>query len=776
MNARRLVSVACLLTILAGCSHPRQASLPVGPPSGPAGGAQQAEGSAQVTPASYQRDPNNPFQQEVYSDPTVTASIPDYKVDPGFSNVANWKQFASAFDAQQRDLLAKNLFIVLPADRHQMSFIYEENNYTKGPKDPEIPSFVTTDSTLHTFHVYYDYMLRTIENGPLYDAASDMTLKLLDGTLQQYEQSSDPTLHEAALKNIAYLLVPARALQVKVMQEVPQEATALADKEWALIQAHQGKEQSPIFGYAIDYSMFVPRGHYTRNEKLKRYFVAVMWYGTAPLLVRDDQSNTRPEQIRQAALLGELLTTPAGQSGSSDQSEQTDSSQSAQPGMLWRRIYEPTAFMVGISDDMTPSLFKQVVDKAAGAVQDLADDSKMDAVVQEAEKRSPSQIVNLMHAGSPNKEIPVKLMGQRFVADSFVFQQLMYPSVGDARKARMWPFGLDLLAALGNDRALDILHTDYLQGGFANYDAQMQKMRDFFKNTPPDRWQENAYWGWLDVLRRVVEPKPKGYPSFMQAAAWQDKSLNTALGSWAELRHDTLLYAKQSTAECGEGGEDEENRPPRGYVEPDVKTYSRLRFLHTQLWKGLKARKLLSENLDGKCRDFDELLGFLVTASQKELQNQPLSREEEEEIHNYGDTMSRLNIFTQELHTKKNGEDWSEITSETDKDMAVAADVHTNNDEQKVLEVAAGHANEIYVVFPAKGKLWIGRGAVFSYYEFKQPMDDRLTDEKWQQMLSTPSRPSMQNWIKSFFSEKGAKLKERVDDRILEDTRSTGGC
>ena len=37
-----------------------------------------------------------------------------------------------------------------------------------------------------------------------------------------------------------------------------------------------------------------------------------------------------------------------------------------------------------------------------------------------------------------------------------------------------------------------------------------------------------------------------GLPAVMQTEAWARRVLNTQLASWAELRHDTLLYAKQS--------------------------------------------------------------------------------------------------------------------------------------------------------------------------------------------------------------------------------------
>ncbi len=34
-----------------------------------------------------------------------------------------------------------------------------------------------------------------------------------------------------------------------------------------------------------------------------------------------------------------------------------------------------------------------------------------------------------------------------------------------------------------------------------------------------------------------------------------------------------------------------------------------------------------------------------------------------------------------------------------------------------------------------------------SYYEFKHPMSDRLTDEKWGEMVDSESIPEQPNWI-----------------------------
>ena len=44
-------------------------------------------------------------------------------------------------------------------------------------------------------------------------------------------------------------------------------------------------------------------------------------------------------------------------------------------------------------------------------------------------------------------------------------------------------------------------------------------------------------------------------PYFMEDPLYQNKLLNTYLGSYTELKHDTLLYVKQAYAELGGGGE-----------------------------------------------------------------------------------------------------------------------------------------------------------------------------------------------------------------------------
>ena len=88
----------------------------------------------------------------------------------------------------------------------------------------------------------------------------------------------------------------------------------------------------------------------------------------------------------------------------------------------------------------------------------------------------------------------------------------------------------------------------------------------------------------------------EGAPDFMRSQAWARKSLNTALGSWTELRHDTILYAKQSVTAEGEGGEEPQSP---GYVEPYPAFYAKIAELATTLREGLDDYDLIdSESAD----------------------------------------------------------------------------------------------------------------------------------------------------------------------------------
>jgi len=162
-------------------------------------------------------------------------------------------------------------------------------------------------------------------------------------------------------------------------------------------------------------------------------------------------------------------------------------------------------------------------------------------------------------------------MGQRFVLDAYIFEELTWREVGTQANPRLLPKGLDVMAALGSEEAYAILG-EMGETAYANYPEQMTKLRGEISALQLDSWTQNLYWTWLYAFDPLLESKGAQYPAFMQTEAWARKDLHTALGSWTELKHDTILYAKQTMAEMG-GGEPPDL--PRGWVEPNPPPRSR---------------------------------------------------------------------------------------------------------------------------------------------------------------------------------------------------------
>jgi hypothetical protein len=652
----------------------------------------------------------------------VAASVPPYST--AIADTTN-PQAADGLSAAQRQALEANGFVVVPGSAPQLYVIYQQ------AEESGTPIFVTTDLLLHTYHILYDFTLRDVEINYFVDDLSSLTAEMIALSQAQLAGSTEAA-HEAARRNLAFFSVAAALLDPAFAP--PPEVADLVAAELALIGAHTGLEESPIFGYKEDYSQYVPRGHYTRNETFGRYFRAMMWYGRINFRLRP---GTEPEQIeagrmetRQAILIATMLGNATVQ---------------GEPALaVWERIYEPTVFFVGQADDLTVYDYLTVAQSVYGetlTLTDLNDVARLDAFIAQGATLRPPRIVGGLVTDQEDPAVvtqALRFMGQRFVPDAYIFQQLVYDKVGTQDNPRTMPIGLDVPAALGSERAGEILRDTYQQDRYENYTAQLERIQAEFAALPPEQWHQNLYWGWLDTLQPLLLPPGEGYPAFMQSAAWVDKDLHTYSGSWAELKHDTILYAKQSYSMEATALQPTPT-PILGYVEPRPELFARLGALVNQSRRGLEERGLLRDEFKFKYDQLETLLVALTEMANKELAGQPLTTEEQQQIRFIGNIIEQLTTFNQETE--------EELTSETDERLAIVADVHTDPNTGQVLEVAVGDAFVIWVIAPVDGQPTLTQGAVFSYYEFPQPMADRLTDEAWQSMTPKPEQPV---WVEGF--------------------------
>jgi hypothetical protein len=276
--------------------------------------------------------------------------------------------------------------------------------------------------------------------------------------------------------------------------------------------------------------------------------------------------------------------------------------------------------------------------------------------------------------------------------------------------------------------------------GYEKYPENMNLLRKDIESLDTGIWTQNLYWTWMHTLEPLTKEKGRGYPSFMQNQAWTRKQLETYLGSWTELKHDTILYAKQVYAEMGGGDEPQDDR---GYVEPAPYVYARLAALTRMTIEGLEERNLLGEGDGESLERMEQLALKLKVISEKELAGTPLDEEEYELIRSFG---GQLEHFWLEA-MQDIGVDHRSAVYENP--AALIADVATDPSGW-VLEEGTGFISHIYAVVPVDGTLRIAKGAVYSFYEFPWPAEDRLTDEKWRGMLENGTAPDQPDWTKLY--------------------------
>jgi hypothetical protein len=571
-----------------------------------------------------------------------------------------------------------------------------------------------------------------MEKAALFDQAVAMTQALYAAASDQWNTATDPTVKEEARLNMAYFSVGSSLLQGALA--APDAVRDEVEAELALIEAASGTSESPILRYTEDYSQYIPRGHYTRSETLKRYFKALMWYGHTGFFINPrDPDITEEEAVsltRRAILVSSSLVGEAKEA--------------------WTAIYEPTSFLVGRADDITVDDMETILIEVFGTAQPepdaLADESKI-ATVREKMKELPAPKILSATARAEGdtenreeNERSFRVMGQRYIPDSYAFQQLVWAYVGEETNKRDFPMGLDIMTELGSDQAYRIEKEDFGQDQYKNWQEQIEKVNEEFTTRDPDLWPVNLYTGWLESLQQVMTFPADGAPDFMKSRVWARKSLNTALGSWTELRHDTILYAKQSVTAEGDGGEEPQSS---GYVEPYPAFYAKIGELATTLREGLLEYDLIDSESANKLETMIWLAEILGSIAEKELAGEELTAEENTTILEYGHYLEMLEQFddTEEGRT---------LSPAAEKSPLVA-DVHSSYNSMQALEEGTGYPLVLYAVFELDGKLQAFAGASYAYYEFTVPIEKRMTDEEWVEVLDSgqaPPRPSWTNeWI-----------------------------
>ena len=662
-------------------------------------------------------------EETIYYDPDLVPSVPDYQVASDFSNVTYHKNFAYLFESEydseyndtskMRNALADKGFAVRPDGYHEFFDVYEMNRYNM------FPNFVTVDSLMHTYHLYFSYLLKSIEKESLSDKLKIVSAEMLARSTAQYESLKGTDFEDAALRNVALFYVGAKLQDPSVDSGIDDSSFAeVTDTEYNKIMEASAIEPCLLTGLNEDYTQYKPRGYYEGDEALEAYFRAMMWYGRISFALESE------EMAKSAVLMSCALS---------------------QDDADYNSMYDVTSFFAGVSDDFTYGEMVQVLESAYGKVPDAeevaGDEAAFGKVVEALKKAQPPKINGIPVMENEENVIPsFRFMGQRFTIDAAIMQNLIYRAVEENPEGerRYLPDALDTAAALGSEEAFKILDE---QGDtkFKNYTDNLAVMQETFDNSDMELWGASLYAGWLYTLRPLFEKRGEGYPWYMQNDEWNKKKLETFAGSYAELKHDTILYAKQVAAEMGGG--DDEMPDDRGYVDPEPVIYSRFIDLSEKTSKGLEAAGMLTSAEKNDLALLSDIAKRLLDISEKELRNEALSDDDYEFIRGYGGNLEHF---------------WAEVNAADGLDLAhsyqapcpVIADIATDPNGS-VLEVGSGKADTVFVVFPIDGELHVGSGSVYSFYQFTVPIDERMTDEEFRASLEGGYLDDDWNWVEN---------------------------
>lgn len=638
-----------------------------------------------------------------------TSAPSEYRLD----KVANLKTVKEifTFSPAHRDALRRNGFFVSPSTDEALYWVYGQNDYR------EIPSFVTVDNMLQTYHIFFDSALRRVEEKRLLPDVGRLTRGMLAKSLARYAKVKRSPLEPVALRNAAYFAVADRLSGHST--PLPASVQKVVEAELAKIEAHRDFAACGVVDGDVDYSQFGVRGHYTRSPELGTYFQTMMWYGLVPFgteLLKGGKIYPAITNIQQSVLISQDLLG----------AEKT----------LWAKIYDVTSLFAGSANDLTPREWSAIATRVF-PTGNVLDKQACLAFVDAVKRARAPMIVSKRQRGTVALAGQFRFMGQRAIPDSVIFNQLT-----DAEK-RPFPSPLDVMSVLGSRRATSILDSApqrYNPKGWSAYRPTRAKLTTDFARLSPAARGEDLYRSWFDTLRLQVSPVPARAPKFMQSAAWADRAMYTALASWAELRHDTILYGEQTVAEMGDG---EEPELVKGYVEPRPEVFARLNAMVRQTARGLKSRGYLEPAIADQFNDFTKVTAFLQSVAERELAGKKLSRAEHNRIRFIEGELESLHNTIQRILIDYR------MMSDDDLNIALVADVHTANGQ--ALTVGVGHADELYAIVPIEGKTYLARGSTLSYYEFLQPISNRLTDEAWKQQLAAGKIPARPTWTKSFY-------------------------
>lgn len=685
------------------------------------------------------------FEQVMASYGPLASEQPVLSFDPTTADMFKEVSSALAMTEEEKRLFRQLGFVSL--SRHNLGSM--TGGYF-GIYNRDLPVLVTTDSILDALHRSFDEALKELEETALVASLA----VVLEKTHERLEMSvsTTPAQLQDSLRDVDLYLTVARNLLAEGGEPggslvVPSKLHNDDRASVLLTKIDNGHQELgvPLYGTrrAIDFSQFKPRGHYVDSPVLSRYFKAISWVGRLDLGFElfSASGSKGGDSLGRDGTSAAILAWLIRESGRAES---------------LRAMGEMIGFLMGEGDGASPAQLSGLM-KGAGisTLAQLAEPtSRARLVLAIQAQRAGNQRIRsqVLFAGTPNPSV-FQLFGQRFAIDSFVLANVVFSQIvyrGET-VSRDFPTGLDVMASLGNPEAVSLLEPELRKW---HYGANLLAARSVVDAYEPKAWSSSAYTGWLDSLRSLDDrPDGAAFPQVMQSRAWQRKQLQTQLASWAQLRHDTILYSKQSYSNysCSY---------PSGYVEPYPEFYARMGRMAAEGKKRMASLELPDADaargfpfLKKAIVDyFDRFAGTMVRLeglARKELASTPFTQDEQ-------DFLVRLMDKRGRGSGPPRYDGWYPglvFGNPNDQFKPVVADVHTDPNSGQILHAAVGNTRLLVVAIDNQNDRRVYVGPSFTYHEFLDR--ERLTDHGWKERLER-GEPVLQHWARVFSGPEAA--------------------
>jgi hypothetical protein len=724
---------------------------------------------------------------------------PTYQEDVApLDKIANYQalktKYGLSLSASQEKFLADNRFLLI--DYNQVPFFNPGLNFDQWLVDadamgggsiynrrPEDTVLVTPDTVLHAYHKYFELTLEELEQHDLSQALGDF-LTGLHANLVKASKNSQGEV-KARYQNLEAQIVLARILfenknvakpsyfsnpddeakynqndttidslanAEKLLTKYTNDLTpALVDalkSDLTEIYAAKNVGASPLFTQydeqlKTDYTQFTPRSHYTKNSALRAYFRAMMYLGRSSYLL-----NSRLGMADANLLVKQMALK----------------NDAAAPLDSWNKITTITDFYAGESDDLTYNEWGKFVSDTLGANinsdTELIAGANMDKLVANINQlRKPKILSDVIvdpniaardKADLLKQSLSFRIFGQKFSFDASILNDLTAGQEKTEVKLPSMPSALFIPAVLGDNQAKKYVGeflqqvTGFSQAETDSFNTKLNQKGTEIKQVEESQGLASLGSSWLYVLGALTHDYGQHYPLYMRAQSFLDKQIQTFLGSYAELKHDTILYAKQSYAELGAGGEDKPlPAVVKGFVEPNLEFWNRFNALLDRTDKLFTDNNLFKDsNAADRLREFKKISSLYSKIAEQELRGQTVSDDDYESLRTV-----KLSFMAQPFEAV----DPTEVSSQT----ALIADIHTDAVQGQILYEATAKPYLMLVLVGNESSPRAAAGLVYNHYELTDKLGTRLTDEAWRQRVYQDNSllPLKNFWYKSLLGQ-----------------------